>query len=103
MYGRSSAYDADSRTIANIDAGSFQIDSRVAAGDGDLLVECAAHPVITIIADCSIILIDVRNLFTHGKVNRIERRHFRGEGRGKGGPGVIHLYLAEPLFCKTSE
>ena len=48
MYGRSSAYDANSRTIANIDAGSFQIDSRVAAG-------------------------------------------------------VIHLYLAEPLFCKTSE
>ena len=33
----------------------------------------------------------------HGKVYRIERRHFRGEGRGKGGLGVIHLYLADDL------
>ena len=44
-----------------------------------MLVECAAHPVISIIADCSVIL-DVRNLFAYGKVNGVHLGGFQCGG-----------------------
>ena len=51
MDGRRSVRDIYSRAIAHIDVGTFQIDSRLASGDTDLLVKLIAHSVISIIVD----------------------------------------------------
>ena len=56
MDGRRSARDVNGRAAAHADAGILQIDGRLASGNIDLLVECAAHPVIAIVVDCSVIL-----------------------------------------------
>ena len=45
MYGRRSACDADSRTIANIDAGTFQINGWTSSCNSNRLIACLAHQI----------------------------------------------------------
>ena len=93
MDGGTAAFDADGITAVYIDVGIFQVDVRLAAGDCDGMPEVAAHPIMPVTADCSVLLGDIRHRFTYGQVDGVHRGSFQHGGEAVIDCGCLVVYL----------